>query len=197
MTSQEQSATARSRDYQTLVAKRLKDAGILAREIRPGNVQELLHHHYYVSVAVVAIKISLQKTSQDEFTVDEDKENRNDMLDVTNDIDDVYEEDTNTDRMLEKICMLLEQELTSFPYCIGSGEKAADIEIFGTGVKLVVAKVYDIILFLVFNSFISINTYLVECGMFMGNTYSLTSGDVVVWIDGQEVAPGHRMTIRP
>ena len=61
-----------------------------------------------------------------------------------------------------------------------------------------VAKVYDIILFLVFNSFISINTYLVECGMFMGNTYSLTnSGDVVVWIDGQEVAPGHRMTIRP
>jgi len=33
---------------------------------------------------------------EDEFTVDEDKENRNDMLDVTNDIDDIYEEDTNT-----------------------------------------------------------------------------------------------------
>jgi len=32
---------------------------------------------------------------EDEFTVDEDKENRNGMLDVTNDID-VYEEDTNT-----------------------------------------------------------------------------------------------------
>ncbi|CAG8602847.1 5649_t:CDS:2, partial [Paraglomus occultum] len=47
------------------------------------------------------------------------------------------------------------------------GEKAADIKLFGTGVKLMVAK---------------------NVGMFTGNAYSLiNSGDVMVWIDGREI----------